>query len=133
MIGELEKSDSDEFNPPQEWLNKVGRGHASKLRDRHAAQKRSTKREISLSSDAKPADSLPPDELVAQQEMSRRIVLLLAVLEPDQRTIIDRHFTKQESFAEIARAMERPPEWVRRQYKKAIGQLRSMVGESGAE
>lgn len=131
IIGEVEKSDSEDFDPPQAWLNKVGRGHAAKLRDHHGAQKRSTRRESPVDANPGIAGGAAPDEIVERRELASRVVLCLAQLDADQRTIIDLHFTKQHSFAEIARQMERPPDWVRRQYKKAIASLRTLIGETG--
>ena len=112
---------------PQAWLNRIGQGTVSKLRDKHLAGKRSKANETALQGDDMVAPNQSPHEAAVTQELISQLVLCLAKLSDQQREIIDSYLANQESFNSIAKRLEKPPHWVRRTYRQSIVELKSMM------
>ena len=129
LLSEAEKRQADQ-PIPQTWLTKIGRGTASKLRQKHSAARRSVAVEHGPPTESS-ASSLPsPDAFVSGQELSSKLVRCLARLKHDQREIIHRYVSRQESFNSIAKQLDLPPHQIRRIYKKSLLELKSLMNET---
>ena len=127
------RGDADEDSSPSGfWLRFVARRHSSKLHAFHSAQRRSVHAEECPVYDSRHPGNDAPDQAMTR-EQTEQLLLALARLPKPLRLIVHLRFVERLSFNAIARTMERPPHWVRRQYRQALKQLHSLMQRNEAD
>lgn len=129
LLDEIEKKGAENIQVTQAWLNRIGRGHASRLRIRHAAQKRSAyATEVHVEDRASSCQT--PDQVAERRDQWSNMVLCLGKLESDQRTIIHQHDIDGRSFREIAECMGLQEHTVRRRYHASLKELKILINNN---
>lgn len=111
----------DAARPMRAWLTKVVRDLVGM---RHRSERRRVAREAHADTTQAP---VPPDELLAQLELHRRLVeLVLALDEPYRSTVIAR-FVEGRTSASIAQSLGIPAGTVRKRLHEALRRLRAAL------
>ena len=132
IIGEFRFKETPPTDSNSSWLSQVGRGHATRLRRRFTAKKRSADRVVASPED-QPAKEQSPDDIVERRDLWAKAAICLGQLQPEERTVIHEYNINERSFREIAEQMNQPEHWVKRTYHAAIRQLKVRISENSQQ
>ena len=127
LLGET-RNKSGNMRVTQEWLNQIGRGHASRLRTRHSAIKRSAYNTEGYVENHAVSDETP-DRLAERRDLIGQLILCLGTLEKEERSVIHDHDFEGKSFREIAEDTGREEHSIRRQYHVSLKRLKVLLHE----
>ena len=125
---QLKKTDLMELEMTRGLLRVIARGHANKMKRFHLAKRRNVTQEVNSAPENK-SSATNPVFMAEVREQIRLLIEALGAIHPVRQLIVFRRFFDDQSFKEIGLELDKNRDWIRRQYIRALRELKVLMQE----